>query len=84
MLEPNLIKRGTDQDPLGSKFYDFHAFQDTSAFVRVLIRGPGISDGRVMMDNLRFVPEPNTAALLAVGLFGIFFLSQRRHTDIRC
>jgi hypothetical protein len=42
--------------------YNFHAFEDSSAFDEVIINGPGFDafDGRVVMDNLRFsVPEPS-------------------------
>lgn len=60
------------------QFYNFHAFQHRSAFDRVLIRGPGVSDGRVIMDNLRFAPEPNTSALIGIGIVGLSLVSWRR------
>ncbi len=60
------------------QIYNFHAFQDDSAFDRVLIRGPGVNDGRVIMDNLRFAPEPNTVTLLGFGIVGLLWISWRR------
>lgn len=58
--------------------YNFHAFQDSSAFDRVLIRGPSVSDGRVIMDNLRFVPEPSMPALIGIGIVSLSLVSWRR------
>lgn len=61
---------------IGQEYY-FHAFRDSSAFDRVLIRGPGANDGRVIFDNMRFVvPEPNILALLSIGML-ILFLGRR-------
>jgi len=54
------------------QFYSFHAFEHLSSFDRVLVRGPGDLDGRVILDNLRFAaPEPGTLVLLSVGLAGL-------------
>lgn len=67
-------------------FYRFHAFEDASAFDRVIIQGPGFdaSNGSIVLDNLRFspVPEPGTLALLAVPimLLGEVARRHRRHS----
>lgn len=65
----------TIPDPGTSSYYRFHAFEDASAFDRVVIQGPGFdhptsTDGRVVLDNLRFapVPEPRSLALFAVSI----------------
>jgi hypothetical protein len=63
-------------------FYSFHAFEDSSFFDQVLVRGPGVLDGRVLLDNLRFAPEPATLALLGIGLAGLGF-SRRKQQMIQ-
>ncbi len=60
--------------------YNFHAFEDNSAFDQVIVQGPGANsnNGAVIMDNLRYglvsVPEPSTLLVLAgmciMGLAG--------------
>jgi hypothetical protein len=70
--------------PIG-QVYNFHAFQDSSAFDRVIVEGPGESagDGRVIMDNLRYgpaaSPEPSTMVLAGIGIVCIVGVAWRRH-----
>ena len=58
--------------PIG-QVYNFHAFQDSSSFDRVIVQGPGASDGRVVMDNLQIgpVPEPCTVILAGIGILSL-------------
>src|SRR5262249_22942965 len=64
--------------------YNFHAFEDSSAFDRVVIEGPGSGGlaGSVILDNLRFgpvaVPEPNTLALAGTGIVCLIGVAWRR------
>lgn len=60
------------------QIYNFHAFEDSSFFDHVIIRGPGVFDGRVVMDNLHFAPEPDTSALIGIGIAGLFLASWHR------
>jgi hypothetical protein len=59
-------------DQIG-QVYNFYAFEDSSAFDRVIVQGPGAFDGRVVMDTLRFttVPEPSTTVLTGIGIVGL-------------
>ncbi len=65
--------------------YDFYAFEDTSAFDRVIVQGPGVADGRVVMDNLRFttVPEPSTIGLGGIGIVGLAVGARWRRRNAR-
>lgn len=65
----------------GPGAYFFYGFETTELFDQAVLRGPGDSDRRIVMDNLRFeagVPAPSTFLLLGSGMAGLAGITWRR------